>query len=230
MVGTRGSAPARSMAAGDAWPLRNVCWQPELEHAEAVDLEGCTLRKRDSHSNTWTAATPLPGYGRHSWSCRIDHSEGNQGALLIGVCDVAGTILRVLAPCNGKLYHVEQATLKEWWRHADGLRVLVDERGRPYNLQGKANGSVIECIVDMEAGALAFRVNGGPVLPAVLGLPKGERLRPCVGLHRAGDQVSLISHGQTKKEGARDRRRRDRKRHELELDAILGARKGDLCA
>jgi hypothetical protein len=93
-------------------------------------------------------------------------------------------------------------------------RVMVEPNGRPCNLQGRANGAVVMVIVDTDVGELAFSINDGPLLPALVGLPR-ERLRPVVGLHRVGDQVTLLGQGLGKKVGHQLKERR--KRHEQKL-------------
>ena len=57
---------------------------------------------------------------------------------------------------------------------------MKDEAGKPTNLRGKATGAVIQVLVDHDEGVLSFQINGGPVLEALKGLPKGAagQLRP----------------------------------------------------
>ena len=41
-------------------------------------------------------------------------------------------------------------------------RAMFNEAGQPTNLEGRANGAVIEVVVDHSDGSLAFGVNGAP--------------------------------------------------------------------
>ena len=68
-----------------------------------------------------------------------------------------------------------------------GARAAIRSSGR-----GRADGATVEIIVDLVKASLSFRVNSGPTLPAFVGLPTKDELRPCVGLRRAGDQVTLL--------------------------------------
>ena len=70
---------------------------------------------------------------------------------------------------------------------------MRDAAGQPANLQGSATGAVIECILDHDAGSLAFSVNGGPRLHALSGFPKGAAMRLGVCLRWHGDRVTLVS-------------------------------------
>ena len=66
---------------------------------------------------------------------------------------------------------------------------MFNEAGQPANLEGRANGAVIEVIVDHSEGSLAFRVDDGPVLPPLRGFPVGAPLRPWALLAAPNDRV-----------------------------------------
>ena len=91
---------------------------------------------------------------------------------------------------------------------------MVDEAGRPANLMNRADGAVIEVVVDHSDGSLAFGVNGAPprrvpgawphgyhpiihigeeghVPPAKVPFkfPLGAQFRPWVSLGFADDRV-----------------------------------------
>ena len=59
------------------------------------------------------------------------------------------------------------------------------------SLKGKEVGAVIEVVVDHDAGSLSFRINRGPLLPALGGYPRGARLRPWARLCHEGDRLSF---------------------------------------
>lgn len=56
--------------------------------------------------------------------------------------------------------------------------VFVDEAGRPTHLYNKPSGTVIETIMDHDAGILSFRVDNEPPVEALSGFPKGAALQP----------------------------------------------------
>ena len=198
--------------------LANLTWQPDVLHEDTIDLEGLTIRKQEG-GNTWTVASSLPISGVFSWHVRIDACHKDYGAIFIGVCDVGGTVAWVLSPYTGNLHCIRQGQpLEAEQLKGSATRVIMDENGRPSNLRRRANGTVVEVAVDFESGALGFRIKPrgavefGPLLPALLGLPHAEKLLPCVGLHRAGDQVSLLCRGLTPDEGVKVRDARARRR------------------
>ena len=55
---------------------------------------------------------------------------------------------------------------------------MVNEAGQPADLQGRANGAVIEVVVDHSDGSLAFGVNGAPPRRVPEGWPTGEPRAP----------------------------------------------------
>eukprot|EP00966_Prymnesium_polylepis_P265105 6124897-Prymnesium_polylepis.1 len=62
----------------------------------------------------------------------------------------------------------------------------------------KVEGALIEVLVDADRGLLAFRVNGGLLLQALAGFPRGSPLRPWASLKydtewEEGDCVTLSS-------------------------------------
>ena len=72
---------------------------------------------------------------------------------------------------------------------------MKDEAGNPTSLVGRATiGAVIEVLVNHGEGVLSYRINGGPVLEALKGFPKGAagQLRPWVTLFTAN---TLLTEG-----------------------------------
>ena len=231
-------AQAHSQGSNSFPLLTRVFWEPTLEHSEPINLECTTLHKRQG-TNAWTSGTLLPKSGRYSWRCRIDHSYDNTGKLLLGVCDHAGTFALCLAPCTGLVHVIPLRTDVNGRRRAiefdthDGTRTLVDVDGKPLSLRGRADGMVVEVLMDVDNGGIAFRAGAADqldlrteslhVLPWILGLPK-EPMRPCVGLWRAGDQVTLIGRGIASAKGFKLQQQRNRKR------ALRSRREGELRA
>lgn len=202
----RESAPPRRLV--------NLKWEPDVFTDETIDLQGRKIRRQEG-GNSWTLGSALPTRGRHAWRCRIDHTHNNRGGLFIGVCDSGGTFARVFCPGTGSLHCIGLGQLAPDMEDgvlATSTQVLVDQRGQPCTLQGKANGSVVEVIVDVNRGELLFRINGGPILPGFVGLPRKDELRPCVGMHRPGDQVTLLARGLSKLQGAKEREQRYKRR------------------
>ena len=105
----------------------------------------------------------------------------------------------------------------EGWPNGHSTQVMVNEAGQPANLNGRANGAVIEVVVDHSDGSLAFGVNGAPprrvpdgwptgynpwehvdeeghVPPAKVPFkfPQGAQLRPFARLDHVNDRVRFI--------------------------------------
>ena len=70
--------------------------------------------------------------------------------------------------------------------------------GRPTDLHGRANGAVIEVLLDHDEGTLGFRINDEPPVevPAKNGtpfrFPKGAALHLCCITFQRDDQVTLV--------------------------------------
>ena len=75
--------------------------------------------------------------------------------------------------------------------------ILVEASGEQAQLEGRAIGSVIEVIVDHDAGTLSFRLDDGPEGPLLEGFPVGDTggmfLRPVVGMRWPEDVVTIRS-------------------------------------
>lgn len=200
-------------------------WDPSLFASDPVDLRGRVLQKEDG-GNSWTVGSELPHGGRFCFRLRVDRTHRNAGAVFVGVCDAGGSFARVFSPATGCLHCLSlgQEPLSE---AAQPVQTLTDPQGKPCTLQGRADGTVIEVIVDVKRGALAFRINGGPELPGFIGLPKKDALRPCVGMHHAGDTVTLLCQGVPKAQGAKLREQRRRQQQQVLLrQQLLGLQDG----
>ena len=75
------------------------------------------------------------------------------------------------------------------------------------NLRGRVEGSVVEVIVDHDAGTLGYRINGGPCLEALplrdgdkgyvegrpTTFPRGVALRPYCSAYYPGDSMRFVA-------------------------------------
>lgn len=90
--------------------LAHLCKEWEMAYRWlACATTGCaisttSLRLRCEHPHAWSTATPLPSWGQHGWSIHVEENiEGEQGAMLIGVSDPAGTAGWGLNPHCGEV-------------------------------------------------------------------------------------------------------------------------------
>lgn len=192
---------------GPVWQqaaARRLRWLPAMTAANMdISGDGRTLTQRGGIGR-WAAGSLLPTVGRSSWKVRIDATYRNWGDIGIGVLHAEGRCGWVLG-----LY---QGMLQRWGRGAGALmlphpappppagfpdvhatRVMRDAAGEPAHLRGSANGAVIECILDHDAGSLAFSVNGGPRLHALSGFPAAAAMRLGMCLHAPDDRATLVT-------------------------------------
>ena len=191
------SAPRRDAEA------RRLRWEQELTVEHDIDeSDGRTLTRRFHNVATpWAACRALPTAGGTSaWTVRLDVQKENLGHMAIGVCDLAGLCAWGLSPSNGRLWrrsrdadgkYLNNVPPPAGWPCGQRLQVMVDEAGKPANLEGRADGATIEVIVDHDEGSLSYRVDGGKVLTALRGFPKGAALRPFAMLASLNDSVTL---------------------------------------
>ena len=228
MLAERKEKRAKEARRAAAPPKRliDLTWEPDLLASDTVDLRGRVLRKEEG-GNSWTAGSELPHRGRFAFRLRVDKTHNNAGAIFVGVCDSGGTFARVFSPATGCLHCINlgQQALSE---AVQPVQTLTDARGHPCTLQGKADGTVIEVIVDIKQGALAFRIDSGPIMPGYIGLPKKDALRPCVGMHHTGDRVTMLCKGLPKAQGAklREQRRKQQKQREMLQHGLHGDARG----
>ena len=169
----------RLAAVRAAAEARRLRWVPELMDTDrlAISDEGRKLTVAGGrHHGSWAAGPLLPTAGRVSFSVRIEESGRdwseyqNAGAdMYIGVCNEANDCAWGLHPYNGKLGRRSRdaggmVPTAPPANYPDGhhTQVMVNEAGRPAHLRGRANGAVIEVVVDHSDGSLAFGVNGAP--------------------------------------------------------------------
>ena len=180
----------------NAWQLQ---WEPKgWSHHVVSDasLLSLTYETHDRHRLPWASASILPQGGRSAWRLRVVRSTCSKGDFYIGVCDACGN--------NAWAMFIGTGFLIRFYRNPDGNPVYgrapppswPDGHGtlvmQPGLRDGKELGAVFEVIVDHHVGSLAFRLNGGPLLPALTGFPKGTQLRPFARMCHEGDQMQFV--------------------------------------
>ena len=195
---------------------RSLRWDPQLSRG-CVLSRACTTLTRatpDQHfvygvgaglhpNKSWAAGGMLPDHGTFSWLVSIDRAVDNAGRLLIGVCDEPSTCAWGLCPFDGRLYRRsrEEHEPRRVLNHApppDGFpdggntHVLYHADGARFNLDGRAQGTLVEVLVDADAGTLDFRIGvDGPRIRGLSGLPPATALRPWARLMGLGDSVTV---------------------------------------
>ena len=155
--------------------------------------------------------TLLPSHGIMGWEVTIDCTYRPSGCLVIGVCDAAATCGWGLKPYFLDLPYFESEIFRKSLvgnfvvpappppeGFPDGHRTqvnLLDQDSYIVGSRGRAvsaNGAVIECIFDADAGSLSFRLNGGPKCKGLDGFPRNVSMRPFVWLYCGDwDQVTI---------------------------------------
>ena len=168
-------------------------------------------------TDPWMSGGLLPNIGRISWRIRVEH--GDMGDMIIGVCNAASTHAWGLDIRFGMLYRCSRNAdgsragncsnrppPPDGWPDGHMSRIMVNEAGRPFRLEWRAEGAIIEVILDMEDGSRAFRVvkeGSRPSANMAVGrllcvpngfrLPAGAQLRPWVRLYGSGgDSLSFV--------------------------------------
>jgi hypothetical protein len=182
---------------------RRLQWLPTATSRCEISDQGRVATKYVGDGRLpWAASGLLPTEGRSAWSVRIDASVKNAGYVDVGVCDTAcrnGWGLYLVTGLLGRIALNEQEhSLRgvpppKGWPDGHRKRLMWDDSGQPTNLRGRAEGAVIEVIVDHDTGTLSFRINGGPPILALSGFPRGAALRAWVSLFaEEPDRVSLV--------------------------------------
>ena len=171
---------------------RRLRWEEVMHHEISANGQVLTGVKDPNSIGImiWAHGPLLPVTGKSSWAIKLE-----QGHALIGVCDAAGLNTWSLKLDHGCLYRCQRdangrpvlpyfPSPPDGWPDGDRTQVMKDEAGNPTSLAGRATGAVIEVLIDHDNGVLNYRVNGGPVLEALKGFPKGAagQLRPWVQL------------------------------------------------
>ena len=147
----------------------------------------------------------------------VEHSSCNSGMVVIGVCDAA-------VRCSWGL-RLDDGRMDRYSRDADGQPLpgdatpqtvfpdgidtmddsLTDSDTNRHlaDLEGRAQGALVEVTVDHDAGTLGYSINGGPRFETLRGFPPAAALRLWAkltsahftgpGEERSDDLISLVS-------------------------------------
>ena len=187
-------------------PLRRLAWFADnggigarlSAHGRSIAYArgGRRVRRQLGHKMITGTSTLLPTSGRASWTVKVDACSQSEGNLIIGIISDKYDVAFGLFLANGRIsgprfnYAPDCCDPNCFSARYHGLRDAHD-RQVVDDLHYRADGALIECLVDADAGTLSYRVNGGPPALGLRGLPPGERLRPWVALLYAGDKVTL---------------------------------------
>lgn len=177
---------------------RALRWSSESTLGHVVTSAGLTLTRLGGRwTHAWAMGNPLPSSGRVSWRTRIDRCANNEGVMCIGVCDDDGKHAYGLAPFSGQLSCLSRAkvggevTANSCAPAPHAACTFTKQLMQsPPNLKGRAHGAIVEFTVDADLGTVHVRVNRGPAVCAIAGLPRGVVLRPWAKLFDVGDRVS----------------------------------------
>lgn len=200
---------------------RRLQWLPETLVACQISQDGRTATKTTFGFFVACAASRLlPTSGKSAWIIRVD--KGDQMMIGVcnaacrdgwGLIPAQGALHRTAVGDDGgsrqavdasgrRLFHSDVPP-PTGWPNGHFAQVMKDAAGKLLtsreasdlwrsDLQKHA-GSVLEVAVDHDAGTLSYRVNGGQLLPALSGFPRGCSLRAWVSLNGGsiGDTVSI---------------------------------------
>ena len=181
---------------------RRLSWQTELSTGHVVTNSGRTLtRLGGKWTRAWAVGPLLPCSGRVTWRMKIDRCAENEGVMCIGVCDGEGRHAYGLAPYSGTLSSLHAAKLgavvtanacapPQHQQCTFTKQLMESPSGAPTSLKGRAVGSQLEITYDADRGDVHFRINRGPSVCAISGLPLGAQLRPWARLFDVADRVS----------------------------------------
>lgn len=139
----------------------------------------------------WAVGSLLPSVGISSWSLRVEHSSCNAGMIVIGVCDAAVRCSWGLRLVDGRMDRYSRdddgQPLPEGTTppsgFPDGIDTMDDSltdsdtSRHPADLEGRAQGALVDVTVDHDAGTLGYSINGGPHFETLRGFPPAAALR-----------------------------------------------------
>lgn len=186
---------------------RRVQWLPQNTVNGVVSDHGCTLTcthdrgPEADYRIPWAFGSELPTDGRSSWLVRVQRTGGNNGAVVIGVSDHTGCYGWGLHLYTGMLVRRCRSSCGRYlpglppppgWPDGHNTQVLLDDNGGPVNLDGRADGTLVEVHVDHDHGELGFIINRGEYRCALNHFPSGCRLCLWARLVYEDDRVSLV--------------------------------------
>ena len=185
-------------AEAETWRLR---WEADATTGHAISNDGRTLTSMCGPDHPWAAGTVLPTAGHSCWKIHVDTANGEDGGIFVGICDGAGLNAWGVELNEGTLFRVSRndsgrpviRVPPPGWPNGHGMPVVRNARGSPRRLQKPLAGVIVEVHVDHLSGVLRFRINGGPLVDALRGFPRGAELRPWVSLYLSvDDRVTLL--------------------------------------
>ena len=199
---------------------QRLTWLLELTSKQiAISDEGraLTVATCDDSIEPWVSGKLLPLVGKSAWKVRVDRSKKNDGnGMCIGVCDAeaycswglflySGRLRCVTRDAEGKLDYEPPPAGYPNGNYT--TIVMKDDAGQRMGLGGKANGAVIEVLLDHDAGTLGYHINCGPYLAALpleikdpgnserkpRTFPQGAALRPYASCYYVGDHLTFVT-------------------------------------
>ena len=171
---------------------RRLRWLPEPTTFHVIYDQGRSLtRPLHSVGAGWAVGSLLPSVGISSWSLRVEHSSCNAGMIVIGVCDAAVRCSWGLRLVDGRMDRYSRdddgQPLPEGTTppsgFPDGIDTMDDSltdsdtSRHPADLEGRAQGALVDVTVDHDAGTLGYSINGGPHFETLRGFPPAAALR-----------------------------------------------------
>ena len=182
----------------EAATMRRVGWVKELSVSHTISNEDRTLTLNFG-LNPWACGVPLPIEGRYSLSMHVE--TGKYGNVIVGVCN-AFHCGWGLCLSSGKM---SSFSFPKGLAIGEATQIIFDAAGRPANLKGRAEGAVIEIIVDCGECSLSFGVNGeSPRRVPDFAFPPSIELRPWARLYGyTGDSLWMRGYFQPVSAGHR---------------------------
>ena len=169
--------------------------------------------KKLGFESGWATGSPLPSTGRCSFSVRITGMCTQRLFKMFPIIGVSPLELNYkgwgLTLPTGRIERWTQDDAKgtnrfgnmaagnapHGWPDYDGRLLLGEDERLPHlPLRNSDKNPVdveVEVIVDADAGSVSFRVNGGRLLQAIEGFPRGTQLRPWALVNCAPHTLTL---------------------------------------
>jgi len=197
-------------------------WVQELSAKQiniSSDGRTLTVAGHDDSVEPWVSGRLLPTTGTSAWKVRIgkhEEKENDGNGMWIGVCDADACYSWGVSLHSGRLRFIsrDEDGALDYGGPPTGYPsgnyttiVLKDDLGQRTGLHGRADGTVIEVILDHDTGALGYRIDDGPYLKAFplepnektgkkqkpKAFPRGAALRPYASCYYVGDHISFVA-------------------------------------